>query len=301
MSLSYQEVKKSVHKKIPPKIVKDLLDYLKSFNLPLWGQRRPRDFVNKMVYISLYKDLEKVGCNQLEKLLSPSIRWNHKTLLHNCKVLRGFFAEWGKSKIVQGTLPEWKRIAAGCGLDGPVAKTNLWIDSTDIALTGKKSVSRKDSSWSYKKNSPGRRYMVVEDGERRVRKIWGGYSPKIYDRNFIEAIKEEFRSSFKGATFIADQHFGSCKKFFRDVEWITKFEEPPEEEGNPDQKDAWQLTAEQKKINLQIKATRSRVESPFGIIKSKFTVLDKPFAKSPEDLDNLIFFAVGLHNELLQK
>ena len=41
----------------------------------------------------------------------------------------------------------------------------------------------------------------------RVRKIWGGYSPKVYDSHLIEANRDWFEDKLKGAEVVADQHF----------------------------------------------------------------------------------------------
>jgi hypothetical protein len=62
---------------------------------------------------------------------------------------------------------------------------NLWMDSSDFRLIGKKSVSTSDSSWSQKCNSPGQRYQFIMDGKSRIRKIWGGMSPKVDDGNHL--------------------------------------------------------------------------------------------------------------------
>ena len=154
MSLTYAKLKGKVHKKISKLICDDIFTFLKQQEIRLWGEKKPRDFLQKMMYIVLYKDLSGKGANRMEKLLSPSIRWNHKSILHNSKVLRVWLAEWGKTKIREGSPEEWKEIARRCDLRRPVADANLWIDSTDVGLEGKRRVSQRSQEWSFKTNRP---------------------------------------------------------------------------------------------------------------------------------------------------
>ena len=64
-------------------------------------------------------------------------------------------------------------------------------------------------------NRPGHRYMFVRDGKGRIVKIWGGYCPKIQDGSFLEAHKEEFKTSVRDAVIIADNHFSKGKNFLK--------------------------------------------------------------------------------------
>ena len=60
------------------------------------------------------------------------------------------------------------------------------MDSVDLPKTHGPDRGRKSTAWSYKLNRPGRRFMFVQDLRRRVRKVFGGYSPKVYDGDFLE-------------------------------------------------------------------------------------------------------------------
>jgi len=53
--------------------------------------------------------------------------------------------------------------------------------------------------------------MFINDG-RVVRKIIGGYSPKIYDGKVLELNRDVFENIFAGATIVGDQHFQWGKK-----------------------------------------------------------------------------------------
>ncbi len=58
------------------------------------------------------------------------------------------------------------------------------IDSTNVKIINKKDKRKKEKDFSFKKNSK-RKYMLLIDGKKRVQKWWGGYSPKVYDGNFL--------------------------------------------------------------------------------------------------------------------
>src|SRR4051812_1720583 len=81
------------------------------------------------------------------------------------------------------------------------------LDSTDISFTGKSSISQKSSDWSYKENRPVQRYMCLSDELGHVICFWGGYSPKVYDGQFLTITQNELNEDLHGATVIADTHF----------------------------------------------------------------------------------------------
>lgn len=106
-----------------------------------------------------------------------------------------------------------------------VADTTLWMDSSDFPLTGRASTSRKHTSFSYKLNGPGQRYMVILDGSGAVKRLWGGYSPKQHDGSFLKEHKNEITDNFSGGVIIADNHFSTGKKIFGNaVKIYTNFQ-----------------------------------------------------------------------------
>jgi hypothetical protein len=54
--------------------------------------------------------------------------------------------------------------------------------------------------------------MVLADGKGVIRKLWGGYSPKIHDGNWLEIHKEWFEENLVGGVVVADNHFMWEKK-----------------------------------------------------------------------------------------
>ena len=49
-----------------------------------------------------------------------------------------------------------------------VEDAHLFMDSSDFRLQGKVSTSRKSDTWSYKWNSPGSRYMLIQGAATRI-------------------------------------------------------------------------------------------------------------------------------------
>jgi hypothetical protein len=62
---------------------------------------------------------------------------------------------------------------------------------------------------------------VLRDGHGRIRKVWGGYSPKIYDGSLLELNREWFEENLANAGVIADQQFEWGKKNLKKVKFYT--------------------------------------------------------------------------------
>ena len=89
------------------------------------------------------------------------------------------------------------------------------IDSTDFKLRGKNSTSVKSKNHSYKNNAPSQRYMFINDGKNRIRKYWGGYSPKMHDLDCLKILEHEFEKHLDGGVILADFHFFSKKNYLK--------------------------------------------------------------------------------------
>ena len=161
-------------------------------------------------------------------------------------------------------------------------------------------VSRKSEWWSFKLNRPGSRFMVLMDARRRVRMVWGGYSPKLYDGHFVEMKKEWFLSNCPNDVFITDNHF-SWARDNRDQfpKTYANYPEPAEKSVPDDMHGVTVLTAEKKRYNRAVAHCRARVESPFGTIKTLWKVLQKPFMETKEQLDCVFYLALAVHNTKL--
>ncbi len=145
----------------------------------------------------------------------------HHSTDNNSKVLRKA-SSYGPMRRLYLAAPMFgiKRNHAVIHFPDPFKDTNIWVDSTDFKLDGKSSMHPTSDTWSFKLNAPGRRYMLISDANRRVRKIYGGYTPKLHDGSFLKAHKAAFASDFRGARIAGDGHFSKGKKLFGEVEDI---------------------------------------------------------------------------------
>jgi ribosomal protein L32 len=181
---------------------------------------------------------------------------------------------------------------------------NLWADSEDLPLTGKRHISKKDPIWSYKTNSPGRRYILFADGRGRIRILWGGYTLKLFDGNFLEIQKGWQEKKFKGAGVIADHHFDWGKQNLKKVKFVVPFKKEAKrkrrgrrQEEKPKQA---QLTSKGiEEWNKKVHHVCARVENRFGVMYQNFQALTKPWPESENQLDHLVFIAAGVINSSL--
>jgi hypothetical protein len=302
--LSYKQVKVQLFERIPQSVVSNIQLFVDKNSPTLWGEKQPRQFLKHMVILAHYKDAFKVGFQRLVKNIDFGYKITHKSLQKNIERLRPVIKRWAQTQLNLGTVHDWNQAVRNCGLQGEVKEANMWMDSTDFPLEGIKSVSRKSPDWSYKLNRPGRRYMVLRDGNGKILKLWGGYSPKIYDGTWLEINKDELENTIPGAVILADSHFSKGKKLFQNIKFLTNFVVPnkgrkrkrnEENEGE----NLSVLTKAQEKFNAAHKQARARVESPFGFMKTKIDSLTKPWSESVDQLDCLVWIAAAIHNKCL--
>jgi hypothetical protein len=192
------ELEKAVKTRIRAPILNSLKQHVNKNHGNLWAKKKGINFVDDQLILALYKYLFNCGYNRLN---SETHSWHGmgvKSLQHNTTVIFESLREWAQDQVKQGTSQDWNRAARHLQLTGCVAKANLWQDPTDIATEGRRTIKRSSPEWSFKKNRPGRRYMVLSDGLCRVRGMWGGYIPKVYDGTFLELFKDTFKKNFKG-------------------------------------------------------------------------------------------------------
>ena len=193
------------------------------------------------------------------------------------------------------------------------------MDSSDFPLQRGKGRGRKSSFWSFKLNHPGRRYTFLLNGSSEVVRLWGGYSPKVYDGTFIATQKEWMEENLAGAGVFADQHYASAS---RDLSHVTfycpykktqhatereeeeqRISEDEDDDGVPmalddanEAVDLQVLTKQQGAWNKAQCRMWAKVEYPFGLIKLKWKSLRTPWAEDTHDLDCVVWTACAVYN-----
>ena len=290
-------MKNKIHRILGQSAVEEALQYVRRTKPKLWGQKRQPKFLDRSFYLCLKKDMSGKGYGKILKKYKKYYPVTQKSLQYNTRSIRKCLAKWATEnhlKLLDRS--HWNRAAATTRFTGEFKRVNLWMDSTDFKRRGRKTTSRKGDKWSYKLNGPGRRYMVLSDANRKIRKLWGGYSPKTYDSHFLQAKEEFLEEHLIGAVVIADNHFEWGRTNLQNVEFLVNHKVPADDSAAADLPNVNRLTQEKIKFNDQHQHCRARVESPFGTLAQKFKSLDSPFMEDEKQQDRLVTYAFGFHN-----
>jgi Transposase DDE domain len=177
------------------------------------------------------------------------------------------------------------------------------------------STSQKASSWSYKLNAPEQRFQLLSDATGYIRGLWGGYSPKIYDGDWVQLMKYDLAQEYPGSHIIADTHYEKGNQIMKEInvhhaiKFYTPYSKPRgrKRKARPEEDEAalkakdpsfglTKLTKEQEVWNPRIAHVRARIETPFGRIKIKWKGLGTVFYDGEIQQTYLFFIAVGAQN-----
>ena len=300
--LSRTIIKKRVEQRITIQLLKEMIIHVKSNDPNMWGELKPRTFVADMVILTLYHDLTGTNYIKIEKEIDFGYIISHNSLAHNAAVIRLTLQSWANQYVTLGDISDWTAAARQINFKDPIGKVHLWIDSTDLRLIGKSSVSRKDQSWSYKCNSPGQRYMAISDAKGKIRYLNGGYSPKVYDGDWLKINKNWVATKLHGARIIADNHFEVGRNLSPEaVTFLVNYHETVGPQLNAaggvgQSGPRVHLTKDQVRFNKIHETARARVESPFARLKNKFVALHKPWSESPLQQDYLVNIGCAVIN-----
>lgn len=144
--------------------------------------------------------------------------------------------------------------------------------------------------------------MTIRDGKKRIRRFWGGYSPKIHDGLFLELQRSEFERDFKvslheiefvfggnskqGAGILGDEHFAKGHKLFDDPVFYTPYKKPAN----------GVLTSSKARWNRDVRVLRARVEWPYGWLKRTFECFQQPWMEPLNQMDHVFAYACAVHN-----
>ncbi len=189
----------------------------------LWGLVKTRNWISKSVYLTLYKHLKGIGYSSL---LLQIKRWydvGSATLVHNMRMILKLSLGWSQQWIVSGTQSDWRRAARNTSFPKSQKGVTLWMDSCDIKLIGKNSISTTDRSWSYKEIASVQQFMFAQDARTRFRAVFGGYSLKIDDGSALSLQHHVLNMMFKYAVISTDSGFVAGKRLFEKIKFVTPF------------------------------------------------------------------------------
>eukprot|EP00727_Mastigamoeba_balamuthi_P005106 m51a1_g14594 hypothetical protein (686) ;mRNA; r:1158602-1161177 len=280
MAHTYSGVQKHVEKFVPKAVVTELIERARQEHSHLWALREPAHFVDKAVYLVLFKDLKGVGYGALH---ASVLRWMPiatKSFTQNQKILCKVFARWGHQQICWSTFKDQKTMAKQLQLPKALCKVTVAIDSVNFPKPG----THGSDKWSFKENCPAGHFMVALDMQGRPVGVWGPYSPKLFDSHWIQANKKMLKLLFPNDVFIADNHFAWAQDNMKTPAFFATYACPP---NHPATEGVAKLLVKKRILNRQIEDIRSRVESPFGVIKENVKAVGRPFAEKDNQLENI--------------
>lgn len=296
---SFIDIKQKISDRVGSDVLDDVLRFVATKKPSLWGINKPPAFVHELTGLTIYKDMTGTGYQKILSEISFLKTLNSKSFCHNAQVIRPYLQHWALQQIILGTEKDWENEKQLMEEDPSLKEVNLWIDSSDFPKIKYKGMSRKAPDWSYKCNRPGLRFTTIESASRQIRKMWGGYSPKTHDGEFLRMKKRYFEKRLAKAVIIGDQHYSVGEKLFERLKFRTPIRKPgggrPKKDTN-EPKVTKALSPKQKKYNAQQRHLRSRVESPFGWIKDTFECLSKPWQEDDEQLEAVVYFSAGCFN-----
>lgn len=295
MPARFDEVKKKVERTLGKGVLGKILKYTSLHPPVLWGEQQPRNYLTRNVVLALHKDISAEGYGRILNDVDLGFHMHQTTFAHNTQKIREHLSLWGRSTMKHGSLGDWKQAMQGTKLPDGMQTGCLYLDSTDFPKQKSKGVGPKHETWSYKLNRPGLCFMVLRDGKRRIRRVWGGYPPKVSDSSFLQIERKWFERNLSGAGIFADSAFSWEKKHITGVTFLVKYSKPPKKSKIPAQA-VCKLTDEQLRWNKQLSDLRAKVENPFATMKNKFKSLAQPWPETDEQQEFLVWTAIGVVN-----
>ena len=289
------KLEEMVEAKIGDRALSSIVSYVEECKPTLWGSQQGHHFIKFNVLLTIYKDLSGFGYGHVLKLVNLRFSFSQVSFQHNARLVRPLFKRWAKSIIQIGDASKWNNARRRCEFPSGLNDVSLWIDSSDFSIQCPAGPKRKNPYYSHKNLALARRYMMIADAKGRIRKIWGGYSPKVYDGHWLEINREWIDDNMTGGVVVGDCHFAAGKTMFENVTFFTPHPKkwvPKNEDGEGLVK----LTKEQIKWNAALAHVRVRIEQPFGWIKSNFASLSQKWAENPTQQDNTVWFAAAVYN-----
>ena len=210
---TYDAALAEVKEYFTPAIYKEMERYLCGHQPHWWGEQGGDDFAKLMLLATCMHDARAYSYAAIRSALKPKVPIWNTAIQHNVKTVRRVLADWGDEHIYLPSTADRNAAVADRTFPDFMKKVRFWLDSTDVPLARiKKFKSRKGDYWSGKLSRPAWRYMALRDGNMKIRYVWGGYSPKTYDAEFMRNHKKWFKDNLSGVAILADTHFFKARE-----------------------------------------------------------------------------------------
>jgi len=312
-TLSYKTLLNEVSEIVGEKVLKDILHYSGKNLDPksLYGDNKESPKFGKyFTLMAIYKDASAIGSTKLRNMIPKKYSVSQESFLYNIQAAREVNFSWSESQITMPTIKVLNKKAKTIDLKGVPkkdktgkTKVHLMMDSSDFKMKGKRSTSTKDPFWRYKENGPARRFMMVTDGRGSVKRIWGPYSPKTYDGDFLKCHQQDLSTALNKCNVVADCHFAWARPegTINNVRFLVPYPKSNKKRKRQENNEDQDLDPLQKNYNKIVRSVRARVESPFGLMKQRFKALNGPFWEDEVQMKKLVYFAAVIENNRVRQ
>jgi hypothetical protein len=274
---SWTDIRNEVKREVGATSYNEMLAFLDKEGILLWGTEQPDFYVEFNLVVWLWKEIRGVGYDRILADIEKPTPFSTKSFQHNVKTLRRTLAVWARLHVKLGDLQEWQVAAQSVYIPPSLQGCCLWADSSDFPIKRGPKRGKKSHFWSFKLNRPGWRMMAFSDGKGKILKLWGGYSPKIYDGHFLHDHKHWLEKHLRGGVVVADQHFEYGRTNLQGIKFHVPWKTPASGKRKAGAAGSVTLSEEKIKYNKEVRALRARVEIPFVFMKNKFKSLAKPW------------------------
>jgi len=280
-------IKNKVHASIPRYVINDFLKWANNGGFNFNNRFYNSISLETACYIFLYYCATNCSYTDLEKFTGLPHN-NCKQVLGLC---RSSWYDWSLTKVVPLRLRDRKRIRFENELTGFFKHATMLVDSRDIPTVKRDERRKKSKYHSYKLNKHGVKIQFFISFNNKFLQVMGPFSPSIYDSDCIGKRVKTIKNVFsKDDKILADNHYGSIKKYLKHPEFITRYTETKRTRDD-DQKMHY---------NKQHKRERAKVETAIADLSNRFAVLKTGYRrKKSEPVFQLSNISAGIHNCIL--
>jgi len=161
-NLSYKDIRQYIKQAVGSDTLKSICNFVNAQSPCLWGIDKPHGFVNESLCLVIYKDMTGDGYQKILRSISFLPNLSDKSFRENTWRLRVLLAKWGRNQITLGNKDDWEADKNLMENNPNLKSINLWIDSSNFPKIKYTGMSRKANDWSFKCNSPGLHFMMLE-------------------------------------------------------------------------------------------------------------------------------------------